>query len=124
MVKRLVVALASLALLAGCAKQDLAVDTPETGRGRVTAIEALPGANAAIYVQGDRYETLQFGKLDVDFIAIDQLTFVADWDDRAVYRSLKVGDHLGFAPTGRLIRVEGSGGKDGNYRQVRLRLVD
>lgn len=122
--KRLVVALASLVLLAACAKRDLAVDTPETGRGRVTAIEALPGANAAIYSQGDRYEALQFGKLDVELIAIDQLTYVADWDDRSVYRALKVGDSLGFAPTGRLIRVEGSGGKDGNYRQVRLRPVD
>lgn len=122
--KRLVVALASLVLLAGCAKRDLAVDTPEMGRGRVTAIEALPGANAAIYAQGDRYEALQFGKLDVELIAIDQLTYVADWDDRAVYRALKMGDSLSFAPTGRLIRVEGSGSKDGNYRQVRLRPVD
>lgn len=121
MTERLIVAWSCLALVVGCATGDLSVDTPEAGRGQVTAIETLPGAQVAIYGEGDPYDGLTFGRMDVDFVAIDQRTYVADWDDRPIYRSLTLGDRLSFGSTGRLIRVEGSGAKDGNYRQIRLR---
>jgi hypothetical protein len=106
-------------LTTACAQADLSVDTPETGVGKVTALETLADANAAVYGPENKdYKELRFGKLNASFIEIDSHRYVADWNQLDVYKQLKVGDKVGFSSTGRLVRLETSGGKDGNYRQI------
>jgi hypothetical protein len=104
-----------------CASADLTVDTPETGIGKITAIETIVDVNAAVYgAENKSYDELRFGKLNINFIEIDNHRYVADWNQLDLYKQLKVGDKVGFSSTGRLVRLESSGGKDGNYRQINV----
>jgi hypothetical protein len=106
-------------MVSACAQADLSVDTPETGVGKITTLETLVDVNAAVYGPETKdYSELRFGKLNVNFVEIDNHRYVADWNQLDIYKNLKVGDKVGYSGTGRLIRLETSGGKDGNYRQI------
>jgi hypothetical protein len=121
-VKRLLsIAVASVALfVAGCAKADLNVDTPEAGIGSVAVVESQMAESAAIYNDPKvNQDDLRYGSLNLLKVTIDKSPYLVDWNEQELFKELKVGDKINFRGNGQFVHVK-QAGSGGVYRVIHI----
>ncbi|MGV3525679.1 MAG: hypothetical protein ACO1RX_15765 [Candidatus Sericytochromatia bacterium] len=121
--KRIVMlVLAGLCLL-GC-QQTVSLEAPgeDRGLGNLNDFNIEKNVRVALYQASDVKEgkeppELTYGSMDAQFVTLDNVIYMVDWNDQEDFKNLKKGEKLHFRATGYLAKVEGA---TQNYRVVKL----
>lgn len=105
--------------LAACQTASLEAPGIDRGQGTVTDFSTEPNIHVAFYQPPAAGTTpdLKYGSMDANFITIDDVTYMVEWNDTADFKSLKKGEKLNFRATGMFARKQTSGQ---NYRVILL----